>query len=128
MKTPKRATGDRGESIAVEYFLKRGFIVLDRNYQKPWGEIDVVAKKGSELHFIEVKTQSVNSSVSTFDFYEAEERVDYYKRNKLRRIIETYLLEKRLTDCDYCVDVLAIYLNKQSGEVVRIEYLEDIML
>jgi putative endonuclease len=101
---------------------------LDRNYQKPWGEIDVVAKKGSELHFIEVKTQSVNSSVSTFDFYEAEERVDYYKRNKLRRIIETYLLEKRLTDCDYCVDVLAIYLNKQSGEVVRIEYLEDIML
>lgn len=126
MKTPKRATGDRGESIAVEYFLKRGFIVLDRNYQKPWGEIDVIAKKGSELHFIEVKTQSVNSSVNSFDFYEAEERVDYYKRNKLRRIIETYLLEKRLTDCDYCVDVLAIYLNKQSGEVVRIEYLEDI--
>jgi putative endonuclease len=128
MKTKKRLLGDAGEVIAGDFLKNKGFVICDTNYQKPWGEIDIVAKKGSEIHFIEVKTQSVNSSVNTFDFYEAEERVDYYKRTKLRRIIETYLLEKHFTECDYCVDVLAIYLNKQSGEVVRIEYIEDIEL
>ncbi len=127
MKTPKRALGDRGESIAAKYLSERGYTVIAANYQKPWGEVDIIAQKGRELHFIEVKTQTVGDRFDEYDFYEAEEKVDYKKRLRLRRIIQTYLLEKKLIDSDYCVDVMAIYLNRE-GEVARIEHLEDIML
>ena len=57
-KTPKRRVGDIGEGVAAKYLEKRGFSVLTRNYLKPWGELDIVAKRAGKLHFVEVKTVS----------------------------------------------------------------------
>jgi putative endonuclease len=126
MKTKKRLLGDAGEVIAGDFLKNKGFVICDTNYQKPWGEIDIVAKKGSEIHFIEVKTQTQKGDKSN-DFYEAEEKVTHTKRLRLRRIVQTYLAEKRLYEYDYWVDVMAIYLNTE-GKVQKIEYIEDITL
>jgi len=127
MKTPKRALGDKGESIAAKYLSERGHRVVEVNYQKPWGEIDLITQKGKDIHFIEVKTQTIKRGLNQSDFYEAEEKVDYKKRLRLRRIVQTYLAEKRLYISDYWVDVIAVYLNIDGG-VEKIEYIEDITL
>ena len=59
-------TGEIGENVAVKFLMKHGFAILDRNYTKKWGEIDIVAEKDSKLHFVEVKSV-VRESVSPAD-------------------------------------------------------------
>jgi Holliday junction resolvase-like predicted endonuclease len=56
--TEKRKTGNLGEDIAAMFLMKHGFGIIERNYLRKWGEIDIVAKKGGVLHFVEVKTVS----------------------------------------------------------------------
>ena len=54
----KDALGRRGEAIATEYLLSRGLSIVDRNWRCQQGEIDVVARDGAEVVFVEVKTRS----------------------------------------------------------------------
>lgn len=56
--TEKRKTGDLGEDIAAMFLVKQGFSVVERNYLRKWGEIDIIAKKDGVLYFVEVKTVS----------------------------------------------------------------------
>jgi putative endonuclease len=124
-KTDKQITGQKGEDEAAKYLNNKGFSVLDRNYRKPWGELDIVAKKGDWLYFIEVKTVT-RQDVSNPDFYEPEDNIHPWKIKRLSRAINTYLLEKRIDDeTDWQVDSIAVYLNNR-GELLKIEYLEDI--
>ena len=51
-------TGEIGENIAVKFLVKHGYSILERNYTKKWGEIDVIAEKEGKLYFIEVKSVS----------------------------------------------------------------------
>lgn len=56
--TAKRRTGDLGEDITAMFLVKHGFSIVERNYLRKWGEIDIIAQKGEILHFVEVKTVS----------------------------------------------------------------------
>ena len=47
--------GQVGEDIACKFLMKHGFTVLERNYTKKWGEIDIIAQKEDVLYFVEVK-------------------------------------------------------------------------
>lgn len=124
-KTQKQIIGQKGEDEAVKYLINRGFSVLDRNYLKPWGELDIVAKKGDWLYFIEVKTVT-RERVGEGDNYEPEDNIHPWKIKRLSRAIETYLLEKKIGDeAEWQVDSIAVYLNER-GETLRIEHLEDI--
>ena len=123
----RKEIGNSGENIASEFLSKKnGFLILDRNYQRPWGEIDIIARKDKVIHFIEVKTLSVSRENNQIDFYEAEEKVDYRKRKRMRRIIATYLMENRINN-DYMIDIISIYLDKK-GKIADINFLEDITL
>ena len=50
--------GRLGEDLAVKYLEQKDFGVIERNYWKKWGEIDIIAKKDDILHFVEVKAVS----------------------------------------------------------------------
>ena len=52
-----RAIGNRGEEIAVSFLEQQGMVVLERNFTYHHGEIDIVARDGSELVFVEVKVR-----------------------------------------------------------------------
>lgn len=111
MVTPKRKLGDIGEKIARGYLKKQGYQILEQNYQKPWGEIDIIAQNNKGLIFIEVKTRTVSEGQSL----NPEENVGFNKKRKVIRTAQTYLLEKKYPlETPWQIDVIAVELNIQT--------------
>jgi putative endonuclease len=116
--------GELGEGVACKYISEKGFSILERNYTRKWGEIDIIAERNNVLYFIEVKSKSVSS----LDFMiekdgRPEENIHLWKIKRLRSVIETYIISKRLGDIDWQFDVLIVYLDleKRNARVKRIE-------
>ena len=133
MTTEKQNIGKLGEDIAVKYLENHGYSVLERNYRKPWGEIDIIASektqknqflalKSQELVFFEVKTQN-----HKFE-WRPEENVTRHKKHQLSRIIATYLKEHKIPESqDWRIDVLAIKLDFETKNA-HIEHIQNIVL
>ena len=121
-------TGEIGENVAVKFLMKHGFAILDRNYTKKWGEIDIIAEKGNKLHFVEVKSV-VREGVSheTLDEYRPEDNMHPWKLKRLSRAIQTYILSKKLDEKEWQVDLLAVFLSLKDKKA-RIKMVEDIIL
>jgi len=125
-QTEKQKTGQIGENVACEFLMKQGYQILDRNYRKKWGEIDVIAKKDSMIHFVEVK--AVSGGVPRETDYQPEENVHSWKIKRLGRAIQTYLLEKKVSDeTEWQLDVIAVFLDFSSRKA-RIRITENIIL
>ena len=124
--------GEVGENITVKFLMKHGFSILDRNYTKKWGEIDIVAEKENKLYFIEVKSVSRpdlgNVSQETLDQYNPEDNMHPWKLKRMSRTIQTYLLNKKITDeKEWQVDLLVVFLDIKNKKA-RIKVVEDIIL
>jgi len=129
-KTQK--TGEIGENIAVKFLMKHGFSILERNYTKKWGEIDIVAEKTNKLYFIEVKSviQPVlhNVSQETLDQYKPEDNMHPWKLKRLSRTIQTFLLSKKMAEeKEWQVDLLVIFLSIKDKKA-RVKVVSDIIL
>ncbi|HQF41152.1 MAG TPA: YraN family protein [Candidatus Paceibacterota bacterium] len=130
-ETEKQRIGRLGEDEATRWLKKEGFKIIERNYWKPWGEIDIIAQKGQALHFVEVKTVCLErGELARFDRYEPEDNIHPWKLKRLSKAVESYLLEKYgdkdEEDPDWQMDALCLYLEKGSEKVLKIEYLEEI--
>jgi putative endonuclease len=128
VKTLKRKFGDLGESVAASFLEKRGFEIVARNYLKPWGEIDIVAKSSGVVHFIEVKSVKkdlVNISHET-DGYRAEDNVHEAKLKRLSKTIQTYLLESGEED-EWVFDVVVVLIDTVNKKA-KVRFLEDMVL
>jgi putative endonuclease len=113
MPNLKRKIGDIGEEIAVNYLREKGYQILARNFQKPWGEIDIIARdeENQGLIFIEVKTRTLPYKPPYFP----EENVRPSKQQKLIRTARTYLQKKNYPpDASWQIDVIAVELNLQN--------------
>lgn len=125
--TAKQQVGKLGEDKAAEFLVKQGYFIVARNYWRKYGEIDIVAKKGNELRFVEVKTVT-RVTVLVGDEYEPEDNLHPWKRGRLRRIINTYLLAEQVPEeVDWYVDAISVYLD-YNGQELKIEWLKDILL
>lgn len=62
--SPSRRFGNLAEDFACMFLVKNGYSIVDRNYLKKWGELDIVAKKGATFHFIEVKSSLSRENVT----------------------------------------------------------------
>jgi len=118
-RTEKRKLGDIGENIACEFLVKRGFKIIDRNYLRKWGEIDIVAEKEGILRFIEVKSVSA-------DTYRPEENMHPGKLKRLSRVIQTYLLSKKI-DKDWQLDLITVRLEMKT-RLAKVEIIENIII
>jgi len=135
-KTQK--TGEIGENIAVRFLVKQGFSILDRNYTKKWGEIDIVAEKKDRIYFIEVKSVS-RVTLNTFtpkSYDHSDERYEYrpednmhpWKLKRLSRVIQTYLLSEKIDENkEWQVDLLVVYLCFKEKKA-RVKVVKDIIL
>lgn len=114
----KKQTGDAGEEYCVKYLKKHGFKILDRNYRKPFGEIDIIALKNELLCFVEVKTRHYNSMTQPY------EAVDYRKRQRIIKAAQAYLTEKNIQM--YCrFDVCEVITDKESLKLLNLNYIEN---
>jgi putative endonuclease len=94
--------GKHGEELACQALRRRGYAILARRYRTQGGEIDIVARDGQTVVFIEVKTRA-GSACGT-----AREAVTMRKRHQLIRIATDYLAKHRLTDVAARFDVVTI--------------------
>lgn len=121
MPSQKRKFGDIGEKIAEKYLLEKGYKIIGHNYWKPWGEIDIIAKKNSNLIFVEVKTRENRYS----DNFLPEQSVNYSKSRKLKKICQTYLTENKYHfNQKWQIDILAILVDDKL-EKAKINHIEN---
>ena len=116
MKDARRQLGDQGEDLAAAALKKQGYKILERNYVTPLGEIDLVARQGKTLVIVEVKTRK------SLRFGSPQEAVSFAKQQRLRRLADYYVKQKRLGE-DVLVrfDVVAIILGEDEAQVEIIQ-------
>ncbi len=99
---PKRdALGDRGENMAAKFLRNLGYKIIVRNYRCGVGEIDIVARDGKVLVFVEVKTRA-------YDEPAPEDQVNPGKQQQLTRVAKTYLARYGVPQPAARFDVIAI--------------------
>jgi putative endonuclease len=124
----KRQTGNAGEDVACQFLVGKGFAILERNYLRPWGEIDIVAEKGGTVRFVEVKAVSRESlpDISRENGgYRPEEQVHPAKLRKVARTAEMYMNEKG-DQRDYQIDVVGVFLDMKNRKA-RCRLFEQVM-
>jgi putative endonuclease len=112
----RKEAGRLGEQIAADYLRRKGYSLIERNYRKPWGEIDIIAEKGGVVRFVEVKTLSreLLPDVSRENNqYRPEEQVHPWKLRKIARTAETYMNSTR-DSREYQIDVVGVFLNMRT--------------
>lgn len=125
-KTQK--TGEIGEDIACRFLVKRGFKIVERNYTKRWGEIDIVAKKAKRLHFLEVKTVSCDLGSLRGHTYSPEEKVDRRKLIRISKALKSYLAERRVSrETDWQIDVLTVLLDLKNKQA-KVEMIYNVVI
>jgi len=118
-RTEKQKTGGLGEDIAVKHLEKHGYRILERNVRRPWGEIDIVVKRGKLLVFVEVKALKSTESLRP------EDHLTSQKLHKFRRTCELYLQENNLTKQECRMDAIFIDIGPD-GEALGIRHIEGI--
>jgi putative endonuclease len=125
--------GNIGEDIACKFLIKKGFAIIERNYLKKWGEIDIVAKKKNIFHFIEVKSVEVKNAATCADnvpnnSFRPEENVHVLKQRRLRRVIQTYLLERgHGLDVEFFFHVVVVRMNTETRRA-KVSLIENVIL
>ena len=138
--TKKKKTGNLGEDLACRFLMKHSFDIIERNYLKKCGEIDIIAKNKDILHFIEVKAvsadylsdkyqlPSVSHETDTDGEYRPEDNVHPWKLQRLAKTIQVYLIEKNVSpETNWQFDVVTVYIDKKRL-VSKVSILENVVL
>jgi putative endonuclease len=118
MPEDRKRTGALGEKLARQYLLKNGYVILQQNYRCPIGEIDIVARDGESLAFVEVRTKRSRQ------FGTPEESITPAKQAKLIELAESYMQEHGNSEQPWRIDVVAVELEK-GDKVSRIELIKN---
>lgn len=112
--------GKKGEEHTCGYLKRRGYEILQRNYSVKGSEIDIIAKKDDEIHFVEVKTRRQ-------DYYGTPaEAVDYRKQRSIIHGAKYYLMRNpEYFDMICSFDVAEVYIKKGFFFNVKINYIEN---
>ena len=105
----RAALGRRGEDLACEELRRRGYAILDRRFRTRYGELDIVARDGHVLVFVEVRARS------TGNFGTAFESVTWQKRHRLSRMAAAYLFARHLSGVACRFDVVSVMADS-SGD------------
>lgn len=123
--------GKLAEDIACKYLENSGFRIIERNYTKKWGEIDIIALKNKVFYFIEIKgvrAEITRGNVTRATNYRPEQNIDKRKSDRLKRAIQTYMISLGFTDIDpWKFEVISVFIDS-SIKKAKIRHLKDIIL
>ena len=117
MKGARKKLGQRGEDLAAAHLEKLGYVVRERNWRCPAGEIDIVAEDGGCLAFVEVRTRRGR------EYGTPEESVTPAKQAKLVEVAQIYLQEHSW-DGDWRIDLVAVEMTSR-GKLLRVELIKN---
>ena len=102
--------GKEGEDIACKYLEKKGYLLIEKNYRGKKGEIDIIARDGNVIVFVEVK------SWKTIPVSEAEFSISAMKKRRMINSAEQYIFEnrKKISDSDIRFDFIFVDTLKNS--------------
>ena len=106
--------GKRGEELAVQYLMEKGYEILERNWRNIHKEIDIIAKKDNVLVIVEVKTRQSE------EYGEPDIAVTKQKQTRLISAANAYLFQNQL-DINTRFDVISIVFNGDNPEINLIE-------
>ena len=118
-----KEVGKTGEEIAVKFLKGKGYEILDRNYrfhipgdlQK--GEIDIVAKKGETICFVEVKTLK-DPKIKILP----EEKVNFSKKKKLILTAESWLIKNKIPlNSKWQIDIISVLIKGKEKKIFHFE-------
>ena len=120
MNDRRKATGARGEAIAVDYLRNEGYNIAGTNWRCRRGEIDIIAQDGASLVFVEVRARSSARLGSP------EESVTPAKQRRLVELAQTYLLfletAGRAWSGPWRIDVVALEVNRSTGALRKLNH------
>lgn len=121
--------GDLGESVACEYLKKHNYTVLQCNYWKKYGEIDIIAKKDEKVHFVEVKTVSYETKAAleyavSHETWRPEEQVHQFKLRQIEKALKAWISENR-HEGEWQIDVAAVRVVPRET-YASVNYIENI--
>jgi len=122
MPDSRRETGLAAEKASVEYLETLGFQILERNYRKRYGEIDIIARKGNCIHFIEIKSRRSPSEFEPMESWGEEQR------QRFILLAEGYLAEHAGSVEGDRIDVSLDFMGVEfgvCGDVISVELIED---
>ena len=116
-QTSSKTLGVVGETLAFHYLKRQGYTILSRNYKCRLGEIDVVAKEGDVLSFVEVKTRTSDEKGSP------AESVHQFKQRQITSVAKCYLQHHNCWDMPCRFDVVCVLMKQ--GQEANIELIRD---
>ncbi len=102
--------GDWGEERAVEFLVRQGFGIVERNYHATVGEIDIVATKNGDYYFVEVKTRTSKDLANDLS-------ITSFKQKKLLKTISHYAYHKKLAEVGLVPAGLIIMVDRKSKKL-----------
>lgn len=109
-----REKGKFGEDAALDYLIKNGYTVLDRNYRTRYGEIDIIARDESYISFIEVKSRK------DFTMGLPCEAVNSLKQRKIVRMALLYIAQNNLPNENFRFDVVELVVSFDEIKYIRL--------
>ncbi len=108
--------GSTGEEEACRFLRKKGYRILRRNFRAGRNEIDIIARSGNTVAFVEVKTRT------SVNYAEPWEAVGFKKRKNIKTAAKSYLAEEFCNEYEYRFDVISITMD---GSSARIEWMQN---
>jgi len=124
MDLSSKKLGRAGEIIAKNYLQKKGYQILAENYIPKWAsfdrkEVDIIAKKADIICFVEVKTVSENKG------FLPEDKINFLKQQKIKKVAESYLLEKKIPfNTKWQIDTISVRIDPDFQKA-KIRHLEN---
>ncbi|MBP2031645.1 putative endonuclease [Clostridium algifaecis] len=109
MKCFNKDIGNLGEYIAQKYLTSIGYIIIAKNFRCKIGEIDIIGKDKDYVCFIEVKTRRSKK------YGEPCEAVNYFKKIKILKTANMYILKNNLYNCNFRFDIVEILLSQNDN-------------
>ena len=122
--------GKLGEDLAAKWLVSRNFVIIERNYLKKYGEIDIVARETEKIHFIEVKsvsyeTKSVMEIAVSNGTWRPEENVHYEQQTSMSRVIEPWLAENSYVG-KWQIDILSVRIVPRE-RIARFNLIDNVI-